>query len=277
VQDQHWTYVIKRAVVKVARDEDEDPPPVIPDEQGQLDYTVQGEYFSNRIGAYGAAACEAVNRFIRFFKFKMKTPFLQELPSTHDSFRNAEWRDTSGALVGKGHLVYVAHYVPGLRGELGVQKLRQESAKALEVAIVNPVEPMLHEQILSDAQTALFERNLRRAVLELAIASELVVERKFLSGDSPAVAAFEYLEDHARYRVRVVDFIHGVAQKAFGKSFLQDHRNDYNNIGHLFQCRNKIAHMGKLSYRVQQNDITVDYEVVASWWDSVMTLIDWLG
>jgi hypothetical protein len=89
VQDQHWTYVIKRASVKVARDEVEDPPPVIPDEQGQLDYTVQGEYFSARIGEYGAAACEAVNRFIRFFKFQMKTPFLQELPSMHDSFSTA--------------------------------------------------------------------------------------------------------------------------------------------------------------------------------------------
>jgi hypothetical protein len=276
VQDQHWTYVIKRAVVKVARYEDEDPPTVIPDEQGQLDYTVQGEYFSNRIGEYGAAACDAVNRFIRFFKFKMRTPFLQELPSTHDSFRNAEWNDTSGALVGKGHLVFVAHAVPGLRGELGAQKLRQESAEALQMALVNPVEPALYEEILSDAQTAIFEGNLRRAVLELAIASELVVEQKFLSGDSPAVAAFEYLEETARFRVRVVDFIHRVAQKAFGKSFRQDHRNDYDNIDHLFQCRNKIAHMGKLSYRDQQNVITVDYEIVAHWWDSVIRLIDWL-
>ena len=149
VQDQHWTYIIKHAVVKVARDEDEDPPRVVPDEQGRLDYTVQGEYFSSRIGEYGAAACEAVNRFIRFFKFKMGTPFLQELPSTHDSFRNAEWKDTSGALVGKGNMVVVAHYVQGLRGELGVQKLRQESAEALQMALVNPVEPMLHEEILS--------------------------------------------------------------------------------------------------------------------------------
>jgi hypothetical protein len=236
----------------------------------------QAEYFSNRIGAYGAAACEAVNRFIRFFKFKMRTPFLKELPSTHDSFRNAEWKDTSGALVGKGNLVFVAHAVPGLRGALGVQKLRQESVEALQIALVNPVEPTLYEEILSDAQTAIFEGNLRRAVLELAIASELVVERKFLSGDSPAVAAFEYLEENARFRVRVVDYIHGVARKAFGKSFRQDHPEDYHNIDHLFQCRNKIAHMGELSYRDQQNIIIVDDNIVTHWWDSVIRLIDWL-
>jgi hypothetical protein len=266
VQDQHWTYIIKHAVVKVARDEDEDPPRVVPDEQGQLDYTVQGEYFSSRIGEYGAAACEAVNRFIRFFKFKMRTPFLQALPSTHDSFRNAEWKDTSDALVGKGNMVVVAHYVPGLRGELGVQKLRQESAEALQMALVNPVAPMLHEEILSNAQTAIFEGNLRRAVLELAIASELVVERKFLSGNSTA---------RAYNKVRVLSYIDGLAKKRFGKSFKEDHSDHYTNIDHLLRVRNKVAHIGDLLRLDDKgNRIDVDYELVARWWDSVIRLID---
>jgi hypothetical protein len=73
--------------------------------------------------------------------------------------------------------------------------------------------------------------------------------------------------------VRVVDFIHGVARKVFGKSFHQDHRNDWNNIDLLFQCRNKIAHTGQLSYEGQP---PVTYEVVAHWWDSVRLLIGWL-
>jgi hypothetical protein len=136
---------------------------------------------------------------------------------------------------------------------------------------------MLSEEILSDAQTALFERNLRRAVLGLAIASELAVERKFLSSDSPTVEAFEYLERTSRVGVRVVDFISDVAREAFGKSFKQDHPKHYVNIDHLFRCRNKVAHEGKLSYRDQQNGITADYELVARWWDSVLQLIDWLG
>jgi hypothetical protein len=77
--------------------------------------------------------------------------------------------------------------------------------------------------------------------------------------------------------VRVIDFIDGVAREAFGKSFKQDHPKDYNNIDHLFRCRNKVAHMGELSYRVQQNVITADYELVARWWDSVILLINWPG
>jgi hypothetical protein len=272
--DPYWTHVLERVVVKVARNENDAPPPVIPDAEGQLDYTVQTPYFSQRIGEYGAAACKAVNRFIRFFKFELKTPFLYEFSASHQSFQNAEWRDESGTLVGKGALAFVGEGIPGLWGALGVQKLRRELAESLQEALTNPRKPMLYEQVLSDAQAALFEGNLRRAVLELAIASELVVEQKFLSGDSPAVKAFEYLEEHARFRVRVIDYIRDVAKEAFGKSFRQDHRHDCDNIDHLFQCRNKIAHTGKLSYQGQQ---PVDNEIVARWWDSVMRLIDWLG
>jgi hypothetical protein len=275
--DEHWTYVLENLVVKVTRDENEAPQPVAPNAERQLDYTVQGEYFSQRIVEYGAAACEAVNRLIRFFKFKLNTPFLHEFSSSHQSFLNAEWRDASSTLVGKGRPTIVLERVPGLWGELGVKKLRREAAESLQAALTQPREPLLYEQVLSDAQTALFEDNLRRAVLELAIASELVVEGKFLSGNSPAVAAFEYLEDTARYRVRVVEFIHGVARKSFGKSFRQDHHSHHMNIEHLFQCRNNVAHMGELSYRVQQDVITVDSEVVACWLDSVRLLINWLG
>jgi hypothetical protein len=141
------------------------------------------------------------------------------------------------------------------------------------MALINPVEPTLYEEILADAQTALFEHRHRRAVLELAIACEIVVERRFLSGDSPAVAAFEYLEEKSRVRVRVLDFIDGVAQNAFGKSFRRDHRDHYDNIDYLFQCRNKVAHTGDLLYRDKQSIKTADYSVIESWWESVKVLI----
>jgi hypothetical protein len=272
----HSTYVLEGLVVKVARNENERPPPVVPNAEGQRDYTVQDEYFSQRIAEYGAAACEAVNRVIRFFKFELNTPFLREFSAGHQSFLNAEWRDASGMLVGKGRMTFVAGHVPGLSGELGVQRLQREAAESLQAALTQPREPQLYELTLSDAQTALVERNLRRAVLELAIASELVVERKFLSGGSPAVAAFEHLETTARYRVPVVDYIREVARRAFGRRFSEDHPNDYQNIDALFRCRNQVAHEGKLSYRVNENVITADFNRVADWLHSVRLLITWL-
>jgi len=233
--DRYPTQVLEKLLVKVARNEDEAPPSVILDAEGQLGYTVQTEYFFQRIEAYAAAACEAVNRIIRFFKFELKTLFLQELPVSHQAFQNAEWRDGSGALVGKGADVVVLGRTPGLWGELGIQKLRDESAESLREALTNPREPTLHEQLLSDAQTALLEGNLRRAVLELAIVSELVVERKFLSGNSTA---------RAYYKVRVLNYIDGLAKKRFGKSFKDDHCDHYTNIDHLLRVRNKVGHIG---------------------------------
>ena len=125
------------------------------------------------------------------------------------------------------------------------------------------------KRFFRDAQTAIFEGNLRRAVLELAIASELVVERKFLSGNSTA---------RAYNKVRVLSYIDGLAKKRFGKSFKEDHCDHYTNIDHLLRVRNKVAHIGDLLRLDDKgNRIDVDYELVARWWDSVIRLIDWLG
>ncbi len=276
--DEHWTYVLHYALVQVSKEEAEDPPVVIPDEEGQRDYRIQISYFSERIKAYGAAAQEAINRLIRFFKFKLKTPFLTELPIGHHSFKNAKWTDPSGNDIGKGPFVFVAKGVPGLWGELGVQKLMPESIESLKSALQDPISPSLHEEIISDAQTALFQGNLRRAVLELAIACEIVVKRKFFPEASPAGTAFDYLEDKAQGRLKVLDFIDHIAAEAFGKSFRIHHSDDYQNIDYLFRCRNKIAHRGVLSYR-DDSGVTrpVDYEIVSNWWNSVSTLIEWLN
>jgi hypothetical protein len=275
--DKHWTYVIDRALVKVARDEIEDPPAVVSAEKGRRDYTVQTVYFSQRIEQYGMVAREAINRLIRFLKFRLRTPFLQELPPSHHSFRNADWTNSCGKEAGKGSIVFVAKPVPGEWGQLGVQKLKPESVESVQAALTNPIEPTLHEEILSDAQSALFENKLRRAVLELAIACELIVKRSFFSGDSPAGAAFDYLEDKAQVKVTVLDLLHRVAQEAFGKSFREDHDSHYKNIDHLFRCRNKVAHRGELSFRDDRGVEThVDHSMVASWWDSVLKLIEWL-
>ncbi|GAN32886.1 MAG: hypothetical protein DYG83_00830 [Candidatus Brocadia sp. AMX2] len=62
-------------MVSVSKDEDEKPPAIIPDEKGQKDYTIQAAYFDKRIEQYGDAACKAINRLIRFFKFHLKNAF----------------------------------------------------------------------------------------------------------------------------------------------------------------------------------------------------------
>ncbi len=275
--DAHWTYVLRRVLVSISKDEVELPSAVIPDDKGRKDYTIQAAYFDQRIEQYGDVACKAINRLIRFFKFHLKTPFLMELPSQHRVFQNAKWTDHLGNIVGKGPVVFVSNGVPGRMGQLGVLKLGPESLEPLEKALQEPLEPKLYEEILSDAQTALFEKNLRRSVLEMAIACEVVVKRRFFSAYTPAGAAFDYLEDTSRIKVRVIDLIHRIAEEAFGRSFHVDHPDQYKNIDHLFRCRNKIAHRGELSYR-DDSGVTqpVDYNTVESWWNSIMSLIEWI-
>ncbi len=275
--DEYSTYVLDRATVTVAKDEVEAPPEVIPDGQGRRDYRVQSEYFKGRIKEYGSVAREALNRLIRFFKFQLYTPYIQEFPEKHNAFQNAEWTDSEGREAGKGGVSFIVKGIPGQWGQLGVQKLRLEDKESLNAALQKPFQPQLHEEIISDAQTALFEGNLRRSVLELAIACEIAVKRSFFSGDSPAGAAFEYFENKSMIKVTVLNLVNRVAQEVFGRSFKEDHLSDFTNIDHLFRCRNKVAHRGDLSFRADSGPRqSVSYETVADWWLSVQNLLGWL-
>jgi hypothetical protein len=276
--EQNWTRGLRAALVKVSREEVELPPAVHPDEQGQLDYSIQSEYFGRRTTEFGDTAREAVNRMIRFFRYFLKTPFLEEIPPGHQSFRNARWTDEYDKIVGKAGIEIVAERVPGLYGELGVKKLTPDVAESLQRFLGQPTPAPLFEQLLSDAQTAWFDGNLRRSVIELAIACEVLVKRSFFAGDSPAGAAFDYLEDKAQLTVRVLDLLDRVSLEAFGKSFRADCPDEYKNIDHLFRCRNKVVHRGELSYRDDGGTrVRVDVAEVAKWWNAVRILVEWLS
>jgi hypothetical protein len=111
----------------------------------------------------------------------------------------------------------------------------------------------------------------------LAIACEIVVKRCFFAEDSPAGAAFDYLEDKAKVNVRVLELIDAVAQVAFGKSFKIECSQDYRNIDYLFRCRNKIAHRGELSLRDDSGGkLLPDKKLIETWFKSVLALKAWL-
>jgi hypothetical protein len=135
----------------------------------------------------------------------------------------------------------------------------------------------LYEELISDAQTAASEGNYRRAVLELAIATEVFIKNSFFKSNPVSTATFEYLEDKNKINVSAIDLISDVAKRAFDISFKKDSPDDYKNIDHLFRCRNKIAHQGKLGFRNDNGDwIEVTNETVNDWWKSVSKLIQWL-
>jgi hypothetical protein len=278
-KDEHnWTLALRAARVRVSRDEIEHPPEAHPDDKGTMDYTIQFEYFERREKEFGAAAQEAVNRVIRFFRFPLRTPYLEDIPVSHQCFRNARWTDEHDREVGKGGMGFVAERTPGLHGELGVRRLTPDLSESLQRFLERPPVLSLFEELLSDAQTAWFAGNLRRCVLELAVACEILVKRRFFAQDSPAGAAFDYLEDKGQMRIRVVDLLDRVSREAFGNSFRSDYPDRYRDIDHLFRCRNKVAHRGELSYRDDGgNRVRVDAATVERWWASILALVEWLA
>jgi hypothetical protein len=58
-------------------------------------------------------------------------------------------------------------------------------------------------ELLSDAQSAAFQDNLRRSTLETAIACETVVKQTFFAKATPSGAAYEYLEDKGKVHVTI--------------------------------------------------------------------------
>ena len=104
-----------------------------------------------------------------------------------------------------------------------------------------------------------------------------MVKRTFFKEETPAGAAIDYLEDKAKARVKVLDFLDPVALEAFSRSYKDDAANNYEHIDYLFRCRNKIAHRGALTFRDKDGkSITVDRERVESWWLAVAHLKGWL-
>lgn len=271
-----WTRGLDLIEVVVSRDEADSPPAVIHRADGTCDLTEQQEYLYGKHAEYRYCALEAANRVLRYFRDQLFTPGIRLYGSWTHALNNPVWTDCLGAeLCGMG--MSTLQYVSGQRGEMGVGKLSLSGMPALHSFIQSPIDPSLEQTLLSDAQTAWFEGNIRRAVLELAICAEVVVKRRFFAASSPAGAAFDYLEDKAKVSVRVLDLIDTIALAAFSQSYKQISRANYDCIDFLFRCRNKVAHRGELSYRDDSgNNVSVDKKTVEAWWHAVAHLRDWM-
>jgi hypothetical protein len=270
---------LRQVQISVSKEEQEDPPKLTYDTQENINASTsaQTEYFAKRIKPYSQVAHETINRIINFFKYQLNIPLLSNLPVYHECFQNPRWTNQSGQEVGKGPSIFVVDRIPGSQGELGVSMFTEDLAGNLKEALENPLEINLYEELISDAQSALFEENSRRGILELAIGCEILVKRAFFAQNTPAGAAFDYFEDKALVRVKVIDLIDRVAREAFGRSFKEDHPSHYKNIDHLFRCRNKIAHRGLLSYRDDSgNSQDAGFDTIKDWWVSISELRCWL-
>lgn len=268
--EQYWP--TSKIRITVGRDENITPPtPKLVN--GHRDFSGLQPYYNERRPAYQNAALEAVNRAILFFKYKLHNPELFTL--SRSDVRNPAWSVAGGEEFSPTFEAdsFMHNHNPGF----GIEHLSRKYDSDLTEALQNIIHPELSEELMSDAQSAVLQENLRRAVLEMAIACETAVKQAFFAKTTPAGAAYEYLEDKRSLRVPVQDMVDSMAKLAFGKSFKEDETLHYKNIDFLFRCRNKVAHRGELTYRDDSGVMQpVNKDTLALWWESALTLLKWL-
>ena len=265
--DSHLTYGVSHLIVRVTHDE-----------QGDLD-----SIKSRRIELcypFEEIAEIAINRLIRFFKYKLNNPLLREVNAHDDSWStDSKWYDSEGnefdlrvsSSDTARHLAY--GYFP----RFGMKALCDINDPNLRKALQNPLSPHLYEEFLNDARTEIIEENYKRAVIEMAIACEVFVKSIFFSASPISGAVFDYLASQRKIEVSIHELIDKPAKEAFGESFKDKSLNDYKNIGYLFQARNRVVHAGQCAYKDDKSKKReIDRFVLEDWWQSVDALIDWL-
>ena len=272
------TRAITRIKASVSREEGSAPPNIVIDNEGNQNFRERSAWFGLRPQEYRTVAVEAVNRLVRFCKYELQIPNVREF-RVHDSeFENPKWIGEDHSELPSG-VIELSSTILSPRGPglVGQKDFTADYDAMLQDALQNDLAIETHQEFLADAQTSIVNGNLRRAILEMAIACEIAIKQAFFREMTTAGAAYEYLEHTRRVSVRVIDLIHGVAKEVFGESFKEAEKDAYQHIDLLFQCRNKVAHRGKAIYRDAAGEHPVTRLTLEEWWVSVDLLMRWIS
>ncbi len=248
-------------------------------EQGGRDFTTVSQYFRNLTGEYSEIAKKYYKNFIRIVKYDLKQPFHNEESINKDYFSNPSWSIEGGDNIGTVGYIHHVQPIPGMDGNsLGARPLKIEQQSEIENKLKLDQGIELYQNILSDAQAAVFGGDVRRAIFEMAIVCELFTKRKYFSEGGIAGLAFDYFEEKGKVKVSVMELITSVAEEALGESFKAHSITDCMNINYLFRCRNKVAHRGKVLFKDDGGNIVYpDLELIKEWFKSVEVLVAWLS
>ncbi|MFI5252208.1 MAG: hypothetical protein ACHQQQ_07230 [Bacteroidota bacterium] len=275
-RDEAFTHVVHSLKLQVSKKENELPPnPHTSDDT--WDYSLQKDYFQKRIPGYNSAATLALNRLIAYFKFKLRNPKLSFYSDRDPQLLNPEWVDENNQKIGKGSLTLVVEAAPGYgTSNFGVQALKADDDKIYKFMNKDYDSP-LWEQLLMEAQLALFDNNLRRGIFEMTLACEVFVRESFFGDSVISRLLFEYLEDKSEFRIKIIDLINEGAKKIYGEGFNEKHQKEYEHIKHMFECRNKIAHRGTPTFMSNKGVCVVTLDIADEWWVAVGRLIEWVS
>jgi len=270
-----WTYMSEELTIAVSRSEADSPPDIGVSARGGRDFTTRVPYFSARLPSYASAASKVCRNAIAFLRFQLRQPLARALTDLNAALLNAEWTDELGGKIDSG-IHFLAAGLGPRRDVFGIRALTRKHDKLFGASLAIGKSPSLHLEILSDAQAAVLEGNVRRAVLELAVACEVFAKHTFYGASSGAALVFEALEDRGKTHVRVLELIDIGGDALYGNSFRVFDRNAYTDIEHLFRARNKVAHRGIAVFRDEKGQLqTVDAKRLKRWWQSVEKLFAW--
>jgi hypothetical protein len=211
-----------------------------------------------------------MNRLIRYFRFTLGNPLLGAVRAQELRRSNPEWTienpKPSTVYVPPRDLTIVAQGFAGLRHTpaFGIKPFTPEQPHEFERALQADTGYELYEELMVDARDALMQGNLRRAVIEMATACEVLTKELFAKKGEKVSA-------------KIPVALNTRAKKAFGASFKQDHPKDWDHIEYLFQCRNDAAHGSIPKYAVNgQEPQAMDFDSLRDWWESLETLIAWV-
>ena len=281
VESDYWKQFSDPVIIIVSKEVGDTPDIPINDNGGRDLYKLS-DYFEEHKKYFGEVAETSYRRLIKYFKYRLNQPFLDEHYLIDQELKNPVWVSDTGVDYGCIRPTGIATSYPGLHRDcMGIKTLRKNGLKQVSEFVLNhdgKDELELHREILSDAQTVILCGELRRSVVDLAVTIEIAVKRAYFSGASESARAFEYLEDKGDIKTKLPEYIHKVAEAVFGESFKSDERKKhYDNVLKVISCRNKAAHKGTLKFNYDnETGITPDQEMIEEWYESVVILLDWL-
>jgi hypothetical protein len=217
---------------------------------------------------YADIATLIMNRLIRYFRFTLGHPLLEAVRAQELRTSNPQWTDENGTPLDVRIMAVEAKGFAGLRHSpgFGIKPFTPEQFHEFEKALQVDTSYELYEELMVDARDALMQGNLRRGVLEMAMACE-VVTKEFCSKKNITVK-----------HETVPMILNTVLKKAIGTGFADSpNKEHWHNIEYLFQCRNNAAHGKNLGYNDKHGaPQNVDYKTFQDWWHSLETLIEWI-
>lgn len=269
---------ITRVIIRVTRDEPESPPIIEPTKEGKIDWTPLQEYLFKIAEEYRAMATLLIQRLYKYFRFQAGHPLIKiNSQQGQHQFMNPIWIDETGKTIWDKDTCLTWNGGSGLKlyPRWDVIAYKPKDRKSLIAALEQPKEPNLYEEILSDAKDAVAMGNIRRAVLELAIACEVAIKHIYFENESFADSNYAYYEEKGIVHAKVLDFLDVIAFRTFGHSLKTDDIECFKKISSLFRCRNKIAHLGRPVFRDDGGlETTANETLLLEWWSAVKNAIE---